>query len=57
MKRNFLKLIAVTGVLLGGSLSASAAEHIRVKVPFSFVLAGLQFQPGEYTVEIGRAHV
>ena len=26
MKRNFLKLMAVTGVLLGGGLSASAAD-------------------------------
>jgi hypothetical protein len=51
MKRNFFQFIAVAGVLLAGSLSASAAEHLRVNVPFSFVLAGLEFQPGKYTVE------
>lgn len=50
MKRNFLKMIAITGVLLGAGLSASAAEHLRVNVPFTFVLAGLEFQPGQYTV-------
>jgi hypothetical protein len=51
MKRNFFKLVALGGVLMGGSLSASAAEHLRVNVPFAFVLAGLEFQPGHYTVE------
>jgi hypothetical protein len=54
MKRNFLKLVAVTGVLLGGSLAASAAERLVVNVPFSFVLAGLEFQPGQYTVDEGN---
>ncbi len=51
MKRNFLKLVGVAGVLFGGSLAASAAEHMVVNVPFSFVLAGLEFQPGQYTVD------
>ncbi len=51
MKLTFSKMIAVVGVLAGGCLSASAAEHIRVNVPFSFVLAGLEFQPGQYDVE------
>ncbi len=51
MKRNFLKFVAVAGVLFGGSLSASAAEYLKVNVPFTFVLAGLEFQPGQYTVE------
>jgi hypothetical protein len=51
MKRNFFKCVAVAGVLFGGSLAASAAEHLRVNVPFSFVLAGLEFQPGQYTVD------
>ena len=51
MKRNFLKTIAVAGALLAGSLSASAAEHLKVNVPFSFVMAGLEFQPGQYTVD------
>jgi hypothetical protein len=50
MKRNFLKLVAVGGILFAGSLTASAAESLRVNVPFSFVLAGLEFQPGQYTV-------
>ena len=57
MKRNFLKMIAMTGVLLGGGLSASAAEHLRVNVPFSFVLAGLEFQPGQYTVDQSNSGV
>jgi hypothetical protein len=57
MKRNFLKLVAVAGVLVGGSLTASAAERISVKVPFSFVLAGLEFQPGHYTVDQSESGV
>jgi hypothetical protein len=51
MKRNLSKFVAVTGILLGGSLAASAAEHLAVDVPFSFVLAGLEFQPGHYSVD------
>jgi hypothetical protein len=51
MKRNFLKFVAIAGVLLGGSLAASAAESLRMNVPFSFVLAGLEFQPGQYILE------
>ena len=51
MKRNLSKFVAVAGILLGGSLAASAAEHMVVNVPFSFVLAGLEFQPGQYTVD------
>ena len=50
MKLTFSKMIAVAGVLTGGCLSASAAEPLKVNVPFSFVLAGLEFQPGRYTV-------
>jgi hypothetical protein len=57
MKRNFVQLVALAGVLFGGSLSASAAEHLRVHVPFSFVLAGLEFQPGQYTVEANNSGV
>jgi hypothetical protein len=51
MKRNFYQLVALAGVLFGGSVAASAAEHIVVHVPFSFVLAGLEFQPGQYSVD------
>jgi hypothetical protein len=51
MKRNLYKLVAVAGVLLGGSLAASAAERLVVDVPFSFVLAGIEFQPGHYMVD------
>jgi len=51
MKRNFFKFVAVTGVLLGGSLAASASERLKINVPFSFVMAGLEFQPGQYTVD------
>jgi hypothetical protein len=51
MKHNLYKFVAIAGVLLGGSLAASAAEHIVVNVPFSFVLAGLEFQPGQYSVD------
>jgi hypothetical protein len=57
MKRNFVKFVAIAGVLLGGSLAASAAERIKVNVPFSFVLAGLEFQPGQYTVNESNAGV
>jgi len=51
MKRNFYQFVAIAGVLLGGSLTASAAEHLRVNVPFTFELAGLEFQPGQYTLD------
>ena len=51
MKRNFFQFVAIAGVLFGSSLTASAAERLRVNVPFSFVLAGLEFQPGQYTVD------
>ncbi len=57
MKRNFLKLVAIAGVLVGGSLSASAAERLSVNVPFSFVLAGLEFQPGHYTLDQSNSGV
>jgi hypothetical protein len=51
MKRNLYKLVAVAGVLLGGSAAASAAEHLTVNVPFSFVVAGLEFQAGQYSID------
>jgi hypothetical protein len=51
MRHNLYKFVAVAGVLFGGSVAASAAEHLVVNVPFSFVLAGLEFQPGQYTVD------
>ena len=57
MKRNFVKWIAVAGILAGGSLAASAAENLRVNVPFSFVLAGLEFQAGQYTLEQSNSGV
>jgi hypothetical protein len=50
MKRNLYRFVAIAGALLGGSLAASAAEHLRVNVPFSFELAGLEFQAGQYTL-------
>ena len=50
MKRNLVQFVAVAGVLLGGGVTASAAERLRVNVPFAFVLAGLEFQAGQYTV-------
>ena len=57
MKRNFFQFVAVAGVLMAGSLSASAAERLRVNVPFSFVLAGLEFQAGQYTVDESNSGV
>lgn len=57
MKRNFVQFVAVAGVLMAGSLSASAAERLRVTVPFSFVLAGLEFQAGQYTVDESNSGV
>lgn len=51
MKRNFFRMIAVAGILAGGCLSASAAERLVVNVPFSFVMGGLEFQPGYYTLD------
>ena len=57
MKRNFFQFVAVAGVLMAGSLSASAAERLKVNVPFSFVLAGLEFQAGQYTVDESNSGV
>ncbi len=51
MKRNFFRILAIAGVLTGGSLLASAEQNLRVNVPFSFVLAGTEFQPGAYTLK------
>ncbi len=50
MKRKLFKSLAFTGVVMGMALTASAEEHLRVNVPFSFVLAGKQFAAGQYTV-------
>ena len=57
MKLNFFQFVAIAGVLLGGSLTASAAERLIVNVPFSFVVAGLEFQPGQYTVDQNNSGV
>ena len=57
MKRNFLKLLAAAGIEAGGSLTASAAENLRVNVPFSFVMGGLEFQAGQYTLEESNSGV
>jgi len=46
------KTLGLLGVLATGSL-VEASEHshlLRVTVPFSFVVAGQRFQPGEYFV-------
>jgi hypothetical protein len=51
MKRNLYRFVALAGVLMSGSLAVSAAERLRVNVPFTFVMSGLEFQPGEYFVK------
>ena len=50
MKLKLFKSLAFTGVVMGMALTASAEENMRVKVPFSFVLAGKEFAAGEYRV-------
>lgn len=54
-----LKTISVFGALALGAFSsaASAAEYMRVNVPFSFVVAGQQFGAGEYVVSQNEAGV
>jgi hypothetical protein len=53
MKRKLFKALTLTGVLAfsGAAFSASAGQHLRVTVPFSFMLAGQQFAPGDYKIE------
>jgi len=53
MKRTFFQTLALTGVLAisGAVFTASAEEHLSVRVPFSFVVAGKSFAPGQYQVD------
>lgn len=46
------KMIGVAGALALSALPsvASAADSMRVNVPFAFVVAGQQFAPGEYVI-------
>lgn len=55
----FLKNISVFGALALGAFSsaASAADYMRVNVPFSFVVAGQQFSPGQYVISQSESGV
>jgi hypothetical protein len=52
MKLRTFKTIALASALgiAGAALPASASQVLRVKVPFSFVLAGQEFSAGQYRV-------
>ncbi len=53
-----IRTIGVLTALAFGAFSASANEsYMRVKVPFSFVVAGQQFAPGDYTISQNEAGV
>ena len=54
-----LHKIAVVSALALGTLPsiASAADYMRVNVPFAFVVAGKQFAPGEYVISQSDAGV
>ena len=52
--KNFCKFLGLMGALALGTTmasAASAADSIRVNVPFSFVVAGRVFPAGQYTVQ------
>jgi hypothetical protein len=53
MKLRTFKTIALASALAiaGAALPASASQVLRVKVPFSFVLAGQEFSAGQYKVD------
>jgi hypothetical protein len=53
MKRKLFKSIALAALIgsFGAVLPASAGQLLRVNVPFSFVVAGKEFSPGQYRVE------
>lgn len=53
------KTISVFGALALGvfSSAASAADYMRVNVPFAFVVAGQQFTPGEYIIKENESGV
>jgi hypothetical protein len=53
MKLTTFKTIALASALAiaGAALPASASQVLRVKVPFSFVLAGQEFSAGQYKVD------
>lgn len=48
-----IKAIGVFGALALAALSPAgvAGDYMRVHVPFSFVVAGQQFAPGDYVIE------
>jgi hypothetical protein len=53
MKLRTFKTIALASALgiAGAALPAPASQVLRVKVPFSFVLAGQEFSAGQYKVD------
>jgi hypothetical protein len=53
MKLRTFKTITLASALgiAGAALPASASQVLRVKVPFSFVLAGQEFSAGQYRVD------
>ena len=53
------KNIGVFGALALGTFSSAAfaADNMRVNVPFSFVVAGQQFAPGQYVISQNEAGV
>jgi hypothetical protein len=53
MKLRTFKTIGFASALgiVGAALPASASQVLRVKVPFSFTLAGQEFSAGQYRVD------
>jgi hypothetical protein len=53
MKLNLFKTFTLAGAFLvsGAAFSASAGQRLHVNVPFSFVLAGQEFAPGQYRID------
>lgn len=53
MKLRTFKTLAIASALgiAGAVLPVSASQILRVKVPFSFVLAGQEFSAGQYKID------
>jgi len=43
-------LVAVAGIVLGGASAAMAEDSVVAKVPFAFVVNGVQLPAGDYVI-------
>jgi hypothetical protein len=48
--KSVLRALVVAGIVLGGASAARAEESVVAKVPFAFVVAGVQLPAGDYVI-------